>query len=110
MEQDLEKEWTKVELFTQDRFGEQLDEQSILFIIGLQELGINKQNFKKEEKLDVIHIGLCTVLSTRGYYKMIGKDDDGWPHFKNIKKLPNNIYGESQVVLVKKAIIDYLKL
>lgn len=110
MNKELDKEWEKVAQFTQHRFGEKLDEQTILFIIGLQELGLNKQNFKKEEKLDIIHIGLCTVLSPYGYYKIIGKDNDGWPHFKNIKKLPNNVYGESQVVLLKKAIIDYLSL
>jgi hypothetical protein len=110
MNEELTKEWKKVEEFVQKRFGELLDSQTILFIIGLQELGLNKPNFKKEEKLDVIHIGLCTVLSPYGYYKKIGKDNDGWPHFKNIKKLPNTIQGESQNALLKKAIINYFDL
>jgi len=110
MDDDLKNKWNKVEEMVQQRFGEKLDEQTILFIIGLQELGKSNTNLSKEEKLDVIHIGVCTVLSSYGYYKFIGKDDDGWPHFKNIKKLPNEIQGESQELLLKEAIIKYFKL
>jgi len=110
MDEALIKEWEKVEWFIQDRFGELIDEQTILFIIGLQELGIISQNFTKEEKVDIIHIGLCTVLSKYGYYQFIGKDDEGWPHFKNIKKIPNEIEGEAQQNLLKQAIVDYFDL
>ncbi len=110
MEITLNSEWEKVVEMVQTRFGENLDEQTILFIIGLQELGKNQTNYKKEEKLDIIHIGICTVLSKYGYYKFLGKDKDGWPHFKNIKKLPNNMVGEYQENLLKKAIISYFNL
>jgi hypothetical protein len=107
---EISKNWKKVEEFVAQRFGEKLDEQTILFIIGLQELGKNDADYKKEEKLDIIHIGICTVLSSYGYYQLIGKDDDGWPHFKNIKKLPNNAIGENQELLLKEAIIKYFNL
>lgn len=110
MEMSLDQKWIKVEQMVYRRFGEKLDQQTILFIIGLQELGIPATTFKKEEKLDIIHIGVCTVLSQYGYYKFLGKDDDGWPHFKNIKKLPSTATGESQDALIKKAIIDYFNL
>ena len=110
METTLHKEWQKVEEMIQSRFGEKLDQQTILFIIGLQELGKGYAEFKKEEKIDIIHVGVCIVLSKYGYYKFLGKDDDGWPHFKNIKKLPNTYVGESQEALLKKAIIDYFNL
>ena len=107
---ELKESWREVEEFVELRFGEKLDEQTILFIIGLQELGKNESEYKKEEKVDIIHIGICTVLIDFGYYQLIGKDDDGWPHFKNIKKLPNDIQGENQKVLLKKAIIKYFSL
>lgn len=110
MEETLVQEWNKVTTMVEQRFGEELDEQTILFLIGLQELGINNKVFKKEEKLDIIHIGLCTVLTPLGYYQEIGKDDDGWPHFKNIKKLPNNTKGENESALLRKAIINYFNL
>ncbi|OFY86010.1 MAG: hypothetical protein A3K10_14330 [Bacteroidetes bacterium RIFCSPLOWO2_12_FULL_31_6] len=110
MEMDLNMEWVKVQLFVRKRFDEVLDVQTILYIIGLQELGMNHQSLRKEQKIDVIHIGVCSVLLPLGYYQKIGFDDDGWPHFKNIKKLPNEIVGEQQDVFMKKAIINYLRL
>ena len=106
MEEVLKKEWIKVEELIVERFGEKLDEQTILFLIGLQELGKGMGAYKKEEKVDIMHIGVCTVLSKYGYYQKIGDDNDGWPHFKNIKKLPNEIQGEDQQNFLKKAIID----
>jgi len=45
-----------------------------------------------------------------GYYKFLGKDNDGWPHFKNIKKIPEHLTGEAQQELMKKAIINYFNL
>jgi len=110
MNDDLINNWKKVETIVLERFGEKLDIQTILFIIGLQELGKGDSDYKKEEKIDIIHIGVCTVLSKYGYYQFIGKDDEGWPHFKNIKKLPNEVQGEFQQNLLKEAIIDYFQL
>lgn len=110
MEMDLAKKWLEVEKMVFRRFGEKLDEQTILFIIGLQELGKEPAEYKKEEKVDIIHIGVCTVLGQYGYYELIGKDDDGWPHFKNTKKLPNEITGELQQNLIKKAIVEYFNI
>ena len=110
MENNLVEKWNNVQKMVFKRFGEKLDEQTILFIIGLQELGKEDAEYKKEEKVDIIHIGICTVLSKYGYYQLIGKDDEGWPHFKNIKKLPNEIQGELQQNLLKQAIVDYFNL
>lgn len=102
-------DWEKAQLMVKERFGEKLDEQTILYIIGLQELKKSHNTYTKEEKLDIIHIGICSVLSQYGYYQLIGLDDEGWPHFKNIKKIPNEIEGENQTTLVRRGIIDYLK-
>ena len=110
MEEELKAKWKKVEELVESRFKEKLDEQTILFVIGLQELGLGMKVYKKEEKLDIIHIGICTVLLPFGYYKLIGKDDEGWPHFKNIKKLPNEVKGEFQINYLRKAIINYFNL
>ena len=41
----------------------------------------------KDQKLDVIHIGLCVVFIPYGYYEPIGRDKEGWIHFKSIKKI-----------------------
>ena len=79
---------------------------SIIFLIGLQELGQFQKRFNKQRKLEVIHIAVCKLLSDYGYYEYDYTDNDGWPHYKLIKKLPNLKAGE-QTILMKKAIINY---
>ena len=79
---------------------------SIIFLIGIQELGQFQKRFNKQKKLEVIHIAVCKLLSDYGYYEFDHTDNDGWPHYKLIKKLPNLKAGE-QTILMKKAIINY---
>lgn len=76
IEIELDKKWKQVELFVKERFDEVIDQQTILFIIGLQELGKILEEVKKEQKIDIIHIGICTVLGQYGYYQPIGIDTD----------------------------------
>ena len=86
--------------------NEIIDLDSIIFLIGLQELGQFQKRFNKQKKLEVIHIAVCKLLSDYGYYEYDFTDNDGWPHYKLIKKLPNLKAGE-QTILMKKAIINY---
>ena len=65
------------------------DLNGILFLIGVQELGKGNKVFSKEEKQDLMHLGICKVLSLSGYYEIEGLDQDGWPHWKPLKKLPH---------------------
>lgn len=58
------------------------DLQAILFLIGIQELGWwEGKQFSKEEKQDLMHVGVCTLLEQPGYYEFVGRDQDGWPHW-----------------------------
>ena len=86
--------------------NEIIDLDSIIFLIGIQELGQFQKRFNKQKKLEVIHIAVCKLLSDYGYYEFDYIDNDGWPHYKLIKKLPNLKAGE-QTILMKKAIINY---
>ena len=86
--------------------NEIIDIDSIIFLIGLQELGQFQKRFNKQKKLEVIHIAVCKLLSQYGYYEFDYTDNDGWPHYKLIKKLPNLKAGE-QTILMKNAIINY---
>jgi len=65
------------------------DLNSVVFLIGVQELGQGKRVFSKEEKQDLMHIGICKLLSYSGYYELDGQDKDGWPHWKLVQKLPH---------------------
>lgn len=90
------------------QFGDDIDEQAILFLIGVQELGKGKVKLKKEEKLDVMHIAICTLLSPYGFYEYEGLDKDGWPHWKVNDKLPP-LKPAQQQLLIRQAIVEYFK-
>jgi hypothetical protein len=62
--------------------------EAILFLIGIQEFGNIKSKFSKEQKQDLMHVAVCSLLSQSGYYKLEGYDDEGWPHFLQLKELP----------------------
>jgi len=74
----------------------------------LQELGQLDKRFKKDDNVNLIHIGICRVLEPYGYYEFEKRDDEGWPHFKAIKPLPTLRAGE-QSILMKQAVVNYFK-
>ena len=85
---DLQSRWWKLEEKLVERFGKKPDVETVLFLIGIQELGDIKEKFTKEQKQDLMHIAICTVLMPSGYYEIEGVDEDGWPHFKQLKAMP----------------------
>lgn len=87
---DLQIRWWKLEEELMQKFGKKPDMEAILFLIGIQEFGEIKKKFSKEQKQDLMHIAICSLLSQSGYYQMEGYDDDGWPHFNQLKELPVN--------------------
>ena len=106
MDFELEKKWREAIDKISTNFDEQLDIQSVLFLIGLQELNLNIEKLSKDQKIEVIHVAVCTLLEPYGYYTKLGVDSDGWPHFENSKRLPN-VKQQEQEQILKEAIIDY---
>ena len=86
---DLQARWWKLEEKLMERFGKKPDMEAILFLIGIQEFGQIRPKFTKEQKQDLMHIAICTILGPSGYYELEGVDADGWPHFKQLKPMPN---------------------
>ena len=85
---DLQSRWWALEAKLIERFGKKPDIEAILFLIGMQETGYIKEKITKEQKQDLMHVAVCTLFSQSGFYELEGKDRDGWPHFKQIKQLP----------------------
>lgn len=85
---DLQSRWWQLEAKFMDRFGKKPDMETILMLIGIQELHSTKQKFSKEQKQDLMHIAVCTLLSQSGYYILEKYDEEGWPHFAQAKELP----------------------
>ncbi len=106
---DLEKRWVRLKDEIAS-FGHKKpkDLNTVLFLIGVQELGKGNKFFTKEEKQDLIHIAICKVLSLSGYYELEGLDQDGWPHWKLVKKLPRFDLIE-QEKLLKMHVIEYFE-
>jgi hypothetical protein len=106
---ELERTWASLLQSVEQMIGKKpKDLNSLLFLIGVQELGRGQAIFSKEEKQDLMHIGICKVLSYAGYYVLEGLDKDGWPHWKLIKKLPHFDLLE-QEKLLKMLVIEYFE-
>jgi len=85
---DLQQRWWNLEAKILERFGKKPDVEAVLFLIGMQETGFIQRNISKEQKQDLMHVAVCTVLNPSGYYVLEGNDEEGWPHFKQLKELP----------------------
>jgi hypothetical protein len=86
---DLQTRWWNLEARLVERFGKKPDIETILFLIGVQELGDIRKKFSKEEKQDLMHIAVCALFRQSGYYELEGVDEDGWPHYRQLKALPS---------------------
>jgi len=106
---ELDRTWAALLTFLEVTIRKKpKDLNGVLFLIGVQELGRGKTVFSKEEKQDLMHIGICKVLSLSGYYELEGLDQDGWPHWKMVKKLPHFDLLE-QERLLKMHVIEYFE-
>ena len=106
----LKEKWNLLvaNLSTQFADGDTLNIDAIIYLIGVQELGQGQRKFKKDEKVNLMHIAICKLLEPYGYYEFDFFDNDGWPHYKTINELPNLKPGE-QSVLMKEAIVAYFE-
>lgn len=104
----LKQRWEIVveKLSAQFADGDTLDLDAIIYLIGIQELGQLHRTFKKDQKLELMHIAICKLLTPYGFYEFDYVDDDGWPHYKVKEQLPHLKAGE-QSVLMKEAIVNY---
>lgn len=88
MEQwEVEFKWLRIRHFVKDTFQKEKlpDLNAILLSIGINELGVVKQQFSRSEKEDLLHIAACRLMSYDGYYEFVGMDEDGWPHWRQIR-------------------------
>lgn len=104
----LKERWDELVQKLSDRFsqGEDLDLDAIIYLIGVQELGQVHRKFKKDDKINLMHIAICRLLEPYGYYRFDYVDEEGWPHYQVVENLPPLKAGE-QSVLMKEAIVQY---
>ncbi|XOD67678.1 MAG: hypothetical protein ACMUEL_07080 [Flavobacteriales bacterium Tduv] len=104
------RKWDAVVEYLTETFSlvEKISPNGILFLIGIQELGKGPEKFKKDDKMNIIHIAICRLLEPFGYYDFKGRDSEGWPHYELKESIPSLRLGE-QTILIKKAIIQYFE-
>jgi hypothetical protein len=107
-ETEFQTNWARLVKKLERSFGEGLDVEGILFLVGIQELGRGPVTLSKKEKMDVLHVAVCALLVKYNYYTFIGRDEEGWPHFEETDKLPH-LKPMQQHRLIKEAIIEYFK-
>ncbi|MGH1518844.1 hypothetical protein [Chryseobacterium sp. JK1] len=101
--------WKKIEQFFEDNFQTEKNPpvETLLFLIGLRELGSGQQKYTKDDKVNLIHIAVCRLMEPFGYYKF-SHYEDGWPQFEKLEDLPE-LKPNEQALLMKKAIIQYFQ-
>ncbi len=104
----LKSRWDELVDRLSDQFsdGDPLELDAIVYLVGVQELGQYHREFKKDEKVNLMHIAICRLLEPYGYYRFEYFDEDGWPHYAVSEQLPPLKAGE-QAVLMKEAIVNY---
>jgi len=107
---ELDFNWLKVQHFVKDSLGRDglPDLQAVLFLLGVQSSGVIKEEYTKEEKQDLMHIAICSLLMEEGYFEFTGNDQDGWPHYRQIRGI-HEAGIEKQEVLIKEKIIHYFQ-
>ncbi|SEJ58294.1 hypothetical protein SAMN04487995_5449 [Dyadobacter koreensis] len=108
-DQPLEAQWEHLLQTLEELLGKRpADLNGVLFLIGVQELGQGAKRFTKEQKQDLMHIGICKVLSLSSYYLFEKRDKDGWPHYILNRALPQGGI-DKQEALLKMHVIEYFK-
>lgn len=104
--ENLEEKWDELGGIVSDFFGTEgrPSPEDLLFIVGLETLGKVGTDFGRERKMEILHLGVCTVLDD--YYRLEGRDADGWPRFTLAAPLPD-MNGSGQDLFLKMAIIRY---
>jgi hypothetical protein len=102
----LDFEWLRTQHLVKDSMRRENlpDLNTVLYLIGIQELGRWKRSFSKEEKQDLMHIAVCRLLSQEGYFEFVGRDEDGWPHYRQVLEMPPRNTIEQEKLLKMNAV------
>ena len=100
------KQYNEVCNYIKQQFGIEPTIESILYLIGIQELGCGFKEFTRDEKMDLINLGTIKMLSLFGFYHENKNVHEDWPLFEidENKKLPT---GTDQEKYIKKGITEY---
>lgn len=102
------REWQALLVYLEGKFMKRPDMNGVLFLVGLNVLGLGPQEFSKEQKQDLLHIAVCELLSFAEFYEFAGRDDQGWPHYKVLRSPQGMSLAEQEAVL-RACAVEYFK-
>ncbi len=103
---EFQRDWAALQTALEKQFGEPPELEAILLLVGIQEIGKGPMRLNKQQKMDALHVAICSLLIPYEYYRFVGRDEDGWPHFEATEHLPG-LKPIQQQRLIKEALIDY---
>ncbi|MDC0204624.1 hypothetical protein OAJ65_02390 [Flavobacteriales bacterium] len=104
---DLDKNWNRLLEKLEVQFDQEMTLKGVLYLIGVQELNLGIKQYEREEKVNVIHVAVCKILTPFGFYKFDRIDEDGWPHYIELRAI-KSLSDSQQESLMKEAVIKYL--
>jgi hypothetical protein len=105
-EEEILHYWQQLESRIAEKTGTAPCFDDILLYIGIQESGLPPKEFSEREKTELIQMATCTVLVPARYYQLFWVEDTGWPHYKELQRVPPMPKEELQILL-KPWIIQY---
>ena len=105
-DEELLQHWQQLESRIASKTGTAPGFDDILLYSGIQESGLPPKEFSEREKTELIQMATSTVLVPARYYELFWVEDTGWPHYKQLQRVPPMSKEELQILL-KPWIIQY---
>lgn len=105
-DEELQQRWHQLENLIATKTGQFPVFDDILLYIGIIESGLPPKELNDREKTDLIQMATCTVLVPARYYQLFWVEDTGWPHYKELQRVPPMPKEELELML-KPWIIQY---
>lgn len=103
---DLNQRWQEFLEQASYHFKVTANQEFLLFMIGMQELGQGFKSYSKQEKMDIINLARCRLLTMSDFLRQTGVDADGWPTFEVLKD-ENELLPSERDKLLKESMMTY---
>ncbi|MFT3846143.1 MAG: hypothetical protein QM725_13895 [Lacibacter sp.] len=103
---DIELRWPELLQKLASKLGDNSSLNDVLLFIGIRESGLPPKQFSEKEKAELMQMATCTILVPARYYELMWVEDTGWPHYKQLQRLPQ-MNDEEKEKLFKQFILMY---
>ncbi len=109
-EDEVNRRWSVLLQWLEERYGKQASIESILFLIGIQSRGQGYQpRLSKQAKQDLIMEGTYLIFETLGLYKRVGIDSEGRTVWERSSQAVPRLSLPEQEKVLKVAILTYFE-